>query len=73
MSEETVHLSDLGPAHSKSVDYGDHHVKISSASQKVKTYIKNLLTERPDFSGCVELYFKDGVPIEAKRPEKTKL
>ena len=72
MSEE-VFISDLDPDYSKSVDHGDHHIKISNVSQKVKVYIKNLLTERPNFTGCVEIYFKDGDAIEAKRPEKTKL
>jgi len=57
----------------KTTDFGDNSIRISNVSQKVKEYVRNLLQERPDFTGCVEIYFKDGVAIEAKRPEKTKL
>ena len=48
-------------------------IEAMSKSQKVKEYINNLLILNPEFSGCVEIYFKHGVPVEAKRPEKTKL
>lgn len=57
----------------KTKDYGDNHVRISNVCQKVKTYVKNLLQEQPNFTGCVEIYFKNGDAIEAKRPHKTKL